>query len=63
MVKSGIDIVLEQAPSWKPTRLGLVTNDAAITGDGTPSRKALLDSGFNLVKIFSPEHGLSAAGA
>jgi uncharacterized protein YbbC (DUF1343 family) len=63
MVKAGIDIVLQQAPKWKQQRIGLVTNDAAFTCQALSSRKALLDNGFNLVKIFSPEHGLSATGA
>ncbi|MFM8591814.1 MAG: exo-beta-N-acetylmuramidase NamZ domain-containing protein [Sphingomonadales bacterium] len=63
MVKSGTDIVLQQVPVWRKQRIGLVTNDAACTLQGISSRKALLDSGFNLIKIFSPEHGISAAGA
>lgn len=63
MVKTGIDILLEHTPSWKQSRIGLVTNDAALTGQGIASRKAILDNGFNLVRIFSPEHGLSATGA
>jgi len=63
MVKAGIDIVLQQAPVWSKQRIGLVTNDAARTHQGLFSRKALLDNGFNLVKIFSPEHGISATGA
>lgn len=63
MVKAGIDIVLQKPPEWKRQRIGLVTNDAALTCQGHFSRTALLNKGFNLVKIFSPEHGISAAGA
>jgi uncharacterized protein YbbC (DUF1343 family) len=63
MVKAGIDIVLATTPSWKKKRIGLLTNDAALTSRGVPSRKALHDAGFNLIKIFSPEHGLTATGA
>ena len=63
MVKAGIDIVLATTPSWKKKRIGLLTNDAALTCRGVPSRKALHDAGFNLIKIFSPEHGLTATGA
>ena len=63
MVKAGIDIVLATPPSWRKKRIGLVTNDAALTCRQISSRKALQESGFNLIKIFSPEHGLTAMGA
>lgn len=43
-------------------RLGLVTNDVALTSDLVPARVALRDAGFDLVRLFSPEHGLSAQG-
>jgi uncharacterized protein YbbC (DUF1343 family) len=59
----GIDQLLSSHPSWKLQRIGLVTNEAARTHNGIPSRKALQDAGFKLVKLFSPEHGLSAKGA
>lgn len=44
-------------------RLGLVTNDAARTAadPGRLSRTALLDAGVPVVRLFSPEHGLSVA--
>lgn len=63
MVKAGVDIVLQQLPEWRQQRIGLVTNNAARTCQGLSSRKALLDNRFNLIKIFSPEHGISAAGS
>ena len=44
-------------------RWGLVTNDAVVTRDMIPVRKALLDTGFNIVCLFSPEHGMEAMGA
>lgn len=59
----GLDILLEQNPSWKYLRIGLVTNHAATTHQFIPSRKALQDNGFNLIKLFSPEHGLDVKGA
>lgn len=58
----GIDNFLLQARD-KDKRLAFVTNNAALTFDGIKSREALLQNNFNLVKLFSPEHGLSAAGA
>lgn len=44
-------------------RLGMVTNEAALTAAGVPSRKALLEAGYPLIRLFSPEHGLNAAHA
>lgn len=43
-------------------RLGLVTNDAALTSAAVPVRAALLAAGLGVVRLFSPEHGLSAQG-
>lgn len=62
-LKFGIDIIITSAPSWKTKRIGLLTNDAAKTNTGVLSRKALIDAGFNIVKLFSPEHGITASGA
>jgi len=62
-VKFGIDIIIASAPNWKTKRIGLLTNDAAKTNTGVLSRKALIDAGFNIVKLFSPEHGITASGA
>jgi uncharacterized protein YbbC (DUF1343 family) len=61
-VQFGIDIVLKNLPHWKDMRIGILTNDAAKTNKGVISRFALKDAGFNLVKIFSPEHGINAIG-
>lgn len=57
----GIDSLLKGNP-WPGQRLGLVTNAAATTTTGAPTRAALLQAGFNLVRLFSPEHGLGAKG-
>lgn len=61
-VIAGIDNFLEQSALFKNYRLGLVTNNAAFTSERLLSRLALLKNGFNLVKIFSPEHGISVKG-
>jgi uncharacterized protein YbbC (DUF1343 family) len=58
----GIDIILQNEPNWKMERIGILTNDAAKTNSGIISRKALKEAGFNLIKIFSPEHGIQAMG-
>ena len=58
----GINHLLQQTEKFRNTRFGLVTNNAATTSMGEPSRAALLKAGFNIVKLFSPEHGLTAQG-
>lgn len=58
----GIDSLIAQAEKYKSLRLGLITNNAACTHSGESSRTALLKSELQIVKLFSPEHGLSAAG-
>jgi uncharacterized protein YbbC (DUF1343 family) len=64
-VRYGVDQLIDQGPHDAGRgRVGLITNDAATTaGDGRPSRVALQEAGFNLVRLFSPEHGLAATAA
>ena len=62
-IQYGIDVLLAQQPAWKNSRIALVTNHAATTSQFVPSRVALLQQGFNIVKLFSPEHGLDTTGA
>jgi uncharacterized protein YbbC (DUF1343 family) len=62
-IQYGIDVLLAQQPDWKSKRMALVTNHAATTSRFVPSRVALLQEGFNIVKLFSPEHGLDTTGA
>jgi len=59
----GIDKILANGPAWKNKRIGLLTNDAAKTSNGIPTRQALMNGGFQLVQLFSPEHGIDALGA
>jgi uncharacterized protein YbbC (DUF1343 family) len=59
----GVDVFCESRNPVRNTRMALVTNDAATDAFGVKSRVALLKSGFNIVKLFSPEHGLSAGAA
>lgn len=62
ILQSGIDALLQSPPSWKKSRIGLVTNEAAKTNTGIASRQALAENGFGLVTLFSPEHGLNMNG-
>lgn len=61
-LKFGIDVFIASYLPSQWGRIGLVTNDAAFTAEGIRSRSALLDAGFSIQKLFSPEHGLSAKG-
>ena len=59
----GIDVFLENPEVNKNSRFAIVTNNAAFTSAGILSRLELVNRGFNLIKIFSPEHGISVKGA
>lgn len=63
MLEYGIDHLLKLNPSWKHKRLALLTNEAATSFSGIPSRKILIENGFQIKLLFSPEHGLDARGA
>ena len=58
----GIDSFLSDPGLSRNTRFGIVTNNAAFTSTRILSRLALVKNGFNLIKIFSPEHGISVRG-
>ena len=61
-VMNGIDRLLSETGMNKKSRFAIVTNNAAFTSDGIASRLALVKKGFNLTRIFSPEHGISVTG-
>jgi uncharacterized protein YbbC (DUF1343 family) len=61
MICFGIDELIHQNPAWKTKRIGLVTSNAATTNTGLLSRTALVQAGFNVVILFSPEHGITAS--
>ena len=58
----GVDILLENTSIDKNLKIGLVCNAASMTSKGQHSRLALKDAGFNITKLFSPEHGFDATG-
>jgi uncharacterized protein YbbC (DUF1343 family) len=61
-VRTGIDQLIARATEFKGKRIALVCNEASLITDAVPSRVALIQNGFSLVKLFSPEHGLKSAG-
>lgn len=62
-IRFGVDQIIAQNPSWKTQRIGFLTNDAARTLNLLYSRVALLNAGFNIQLLFSPEHGIDTKGA
>jgi uncharacterized protein YbbC (DUF1343 family) len=61
-VMFGIDHFLQQAGKYSQLRFALVTNNAATTSAGVVSSIALRKESTDLIRIFSPEHGLEAKG-
>jgi uncharacterized protein YbbC (DUF1343 family) len=59
----GVDSLLADPSLYRSKRIALVTNDAALTIEGELSRVALLRKGVQLVRLFSPEHGIHVLGA
>ncbi len=64
-VRFGIDRWLTNPPpKLTRARLGMVTSNVATAAfNGETSRVALRRAGFNLVRLFGPEHGLRATAA
>lgn len=61
----GIDELIKNqniGPLGKQNAWALVTNDGATTTEGVYSRLALINSGWNITKLFSPEHGMNTRG-
>ncbi len=61
-ISPGIDSFLLEGEAYKHLHIAFVTNNAATTSTGILSRVALLKNHFKLVKLFSPEHGISVKG-
>ncbi|MDR7555076.1 MAG: DUF1343 domain-containing protein [Armatimonadota bacterium] len=58
-VRPGIDRLLEDLRALRGSRLGLVTHQAGVNRDGTPSARLLADvEEVRLTALFAPEHGL-----
>jgi uncharacterized protein YbbC (DUF1343 family) len=59
----GIDVFLRQYSDYRQARMAMVTNNAALSLSGIPSRLALLQAGYRIVHLFGPEHGIQITGA
>jgi uncharacterized protein YbbC (DUF1343 family) len=64
-IRFGVDrVVMGEVDQLRDQRLGLVTSNVATTAfNGETSRVALRRAGFNLIRLFGPEHGLSGSAA
>jgi len=56
--KLGNEVLLENVEALKNRRIALLTNQTGILSDGSHIMDALVSKGVNVVKIFSPEHGI-----
>lgn len=59
----GVESFADQFDPLQYHRIGLVTNDAAVNFEGRPARQLLLQKGFRICRLFSPEHGIHIIGA
>jgi len=57
MIRNGIDCILEYAHLFKGKRLGLITAPTGLNNDFVTTIQ-ILHEHFNLVALFSPEHGV-----
>jgi uncharacterized protein YbbC (DUF1343 family) len=64
-VRPGIDVLLEDSLALvQNARVGLITNQTGIAGDGRTTALALASApGVRLVALFSPEHGFRGTAA
>ena len=64
MIQTGLEILLAEQPNLlRGKRVGLITNPTGVTRDLRSNVDALRAAGVNLVALFGPEHGFSAAAA
>ncbi len=54
----GVDRFIQSTDVIKKSRAALLTNHATLAGSGLPVALELKRSGVNLIKLFSPEHGI-----
>ncbi|MCD6578866.1 DUF1343 domain-containing protein [bacterium] len=56
-IKTGLSVLLENK-LFTHKKIGILSNQASINGNGIHNVKLLIDNGYSIVKIFVPEHGL-----
>ncbi len=58
MVKTGLDILLEEADKYREKNIALLVNHSSVTGDCRYIWDVLPEKGLRIKRLFSPEHGL-----
>jgi len=58
MVRSGLEILLEDVSPLAKKRIGLITNYTAVSARFSFIWDEFIDRGLDLARVFSPEHGL-----
>lgn len=58
----GINTLLRQKDDYRTQRIALVTNNAGKDASGTMTRVALLHQQYKIIRLFSPEHGITVKG-
>lgn len=61
MVYPGIDFAKEREDLFKGKRIALITNFTGVDSSLTEDGDVFTEAGWNLVKLFTPEHGLYGA--
>ncbi len=57
MTISGLGVLVRNK-NYKAKKIGILTNQSGIDSDGIPNIDILIKNGFNIKRIFVPEHGL-----
>lgn len=62
-ILNGIDRVIQEPGLLNQRmRYSLLTNEASIDKNGITVKQGLIDAGFQITRLYSPEHGLDAKG-
>jgi uncharacterized protein YbbC (DUF1343 family) len=58
MVRTGLDGLLRETGKYSRRNMALIANHTSVTSGLTHSWNEFRHAGLNVVRIFSPEHGL-----
>lgn len=61
MIKLGIDRIKENNGLFENKRIGLITNYSGVDSNLVEDMDVFHDAGFNVTKLYTPEHGLYGA--
>jgi uncharacterized protein YbbC (DUF1343 family) len=58
MIKTGLEIFIENSEKYKKRGIALIANQTSVTGDLLYSWDVLREKGIHIKRIFTPEHGI-----